>query len=276
MLASSAVACGTDGTDDGSAVGTGGNGGAERAGSGEGLGDGTRGGEGGGASGQADEDYADCTSCLAARCANDLAGCSNNASCSTFGDCLSPCLASAEGFEECLGACIDAEPEGTLRYYYLNDCIANSCPSTCFDANPMADFYAPPDSGLDRYPDNEDGTVLDTETGLFWIVTPPEDTFGFNAAGAYCDELSFAGRDDWRVPTIVELASILTSDAGTGAGFAGGCSWPGVLAGDCTSARYWSSTQTDDGTVSDVGFLFGTVGSTSPDSERYVRCVSGG
>jgi hypothetical protein len=74
-----------------------------------------------------------------------------------------------------------------------------------------------------RYVDNGNGTVSDTCTGLMWR----KDTADVNGDGQislerdggdrvtwqdalkYCDGLTFAGRDDWRLPNIRELLSIV-------------------------------------------------------------------
>jgi hypothetical protein len=72
-----------------------------------------------------------------------------------------------------------------------------------------------------RFTDNEDGTVTDHCTGLMW----QKDTADVNGDGqtaedgtdalpwcdalAYCENLSFAGHDDWRLPNVRELQSIV-------------------------------------------------------------------
>jgi uncharacterized protein DUF1566 len=74
-----------------------------------------------------------------------------------------------------------------------------------------------------RFVDNEDGTVTDNCTGLMW----QKDTADVNGSGsieadpltgdglhwcealAYCEDLSFAGHHDWRLPNVRELQSII-------------------------------------------------------------------
>jgi hypothetical protein len=72
--------------------------------------------------------------------------------------------------------------------------------------------------GLNRFHDNGDGTVTDSATGLTWIKY---DSGHFNAgdkgdgaldwpqALAWAEGLSFAGHDDWRLPSAKELQSIV-------------------------------------------------------------------
>lgn len=58
-------------------------------------------------------------------------------------------------------------------------------------------------------PSNE--VVLDTRTGLMWERghTQVNGARSWHGELAYCQELELAGFDDWRLPSIVELASIV-------------------------------------------------------------------
>ena len=58
------------------------------------------------------------------------------------------------------------------------------------------------------YIDNGDGTITDMNTGLMWIQDPVDKMLYFDAL-AFTDTFSFAGYDDWRVPTIKELYSLM-------------------------------------------------------------------
>ncbi len=57
--------------------------------------------------------------------------------------------------------------------------------------------------------DNGDGTVTDTATGLMWQQSFPVQTMGWQQALAYCESLVLAGHDDWRLPNVNELQSIV-------------------------------------------------------------------
>lgn len=58
------------------------------------------------------------------------------------------------------------------------------------------------------YHDNGDGTVTDLNTGLMWQKTPGNKvTYDEAVAGA--EDLNLAGYDDWRLPTIKELYSLI-------------------------------------------------------------------
>ncbi|NQV36470.1 MAG: DUF1566 domain-containing protein [Candidatus Marinimicrobia bacterium] len=60
------------------------------------------------------------------------------------------------------------------------------------------------------YQNNGDGTVTDTVTGLMWQQTPDlYDKSNYAEALAAADTFSLAGYDDWRLPSIKELYSLI-------------------------------------------------------------------
>jgi len=71
---------------------------------------------------------------------------------------------------------------------------------------------------MPSYTDNGDGSVTDNVTGLVWQQSPDTDGDGdidaadklsYEAAVAYCENLSYAGSDDWQLPTIKQLYSLI-------------------------------------------------------------------
>lgn len=129
------------------------------------------------------------------------------------------------------------------------------------------------------YQDNGDGTVTDLVTGLMWAQDQSEQSMPWEQADDYCESLTLAGYDDWRLPTIKELWSI--RDFSTG--------WPWVdtdyfnLVGDGTDPRQqhsWSSNyylvDTDEA-VKNVAFIVNdwTGHIKALDGARYVRAVRG-
>jgi hypothetical protein len=96
--------------------------------------------------------------------------------------------------------------------------IVDTGQMTCFDATDAITCSAPagPRYGQDAdytgnapsYRDNGDGTVSDLVTGLMWQQNPGEKmTYAAAVSGAAAFEL--AGYDDWRLPTIKELYSLI-------------------------------------------------------------------
>lgn len=60
------------------------------------------------------------------------------------------------------------------------------------------------------YQDNGDGTITDLNTGLVWQKTPNFDRkMTFSQAKEFASELRLGGHDDWRVPTMKELYSLM-------------------------------------------------------------------
>jgi hypothetical protein len=57
------------------------------------------------------------------------------------------------------------------------------------------------------YKDAGNGTLEDLVTGLIWQTEPSEGRWP--DARAHCEQLTLAGQEDWRLPTTIELISIL-------------------------------------------------------------------
>ncbi len=146
-------------------------------------------------------------------------------------------------------------------------------------------FYGQ-DAQVDGVPfafqDNGDGTVTDLNAGLVWQVTPSSQSFSYEEAVEYAENLELAGYDDWRLPSTKELFSI--SDFSEG--------WPYLdtdvfdLAGDSVSKdeQYWTESYvglTHGGRVSAFGVNHGTGHIKSYPAEaggpmgNYVRVVRG-
>ncbi len=65
-----------------------------------------------------------------------------------------------------------------------------------------------------RFVDNLDGTVTDTCTGLMWQKNTAPGTFLWQAALGYCEGLSLGGHDDWRLPNLRELRTLVDYGGG--------------------------------------------------------------
>lgn len=55
-------------------------------------------------------------------------------------------------------------------------------------------------------------TVIDNVTGLVWQRNVPSQTYSWFGAKAYCAGLTLAGQSGWRLPTLIELESVLDLD----------------------------------------------------------------
>jgi hypothetical protein len=121
--------------------------------------------------------------------------------------------------------------------------------------------------------------VTDTCTGLVWQKdsadtngdgqSTVEDLLDWCGALAYCENLSFAGHEDWRLPNVRELERIVDY----------GRSLPAIdPVFGALSSFYWSSTSVaalPDGAWY-VIFISGYVGNDGKDRLRYVRAVRSG
>lgn len=60
-----------------------------------------------------------------------------------------------------------------------------------------------------RYDTTIDGVVVDGVTGLMWQRLLPNKFFSFDGASRRCNEMTLGGHDDWRLPSRIELVSLI-------------------------------------------------------------------
>lgn len=115
-----------------------------------------------------------------------------------------------------------------LQAFSQNYKIVDTGQSVCYDSvasisTPVegADYYgqdANYSGNQPSYTDNGDGTILDNVTGLMWFKSPDlngdglinvSDKLSYENALAAADTLSFAGYNDWRLPSIKEQYSLM-------------------------------------------------------------------
>jgi hypothetical protein len=118
--------------------------------------------------------------------------------------------------------------------------------------------------------DNIKEVVIDTKTHLMWQDNSDVKTLKKNWQGAksYCQNLSFAGYHDWRLPAINELISI-TDDTRY---------YPAINTNfeNVVSYYYWSSSAyvETSGTRWGVFFFEASSGNFNQENDNfYVRCV---
>ena len=155
------------------------------------------------------------------------------------------------------------------------DCKSDSC--TGQDGQ-----YATGCPSEGRYLDNGDGTVTDTCTGLMWQkdrtdtdndgIADDTDRLPWCDALAYCENLELGGRDDWRLPNVRELHSIVDY----GRPFHLGRIDPVFRVIEQIQSDYWSSTAQPLRRALFVNFFYGHVGNGSMSREALVRAVRGG
>jgi formylglycine-generating enzyme required for sulfatase activity len=78
------------------------------------------------------------------------------------------------------------------------------------------------------------GVWEDRATGLIWQQDPPSEFVSWSMAMKYCDAIVLDGHDDWRLPSISELRTLIRDCEGTVSG--GSCPVTDECsAGDCTT-----------------------------------------
>jgi hypothetical protein len=125
------------------------------------------------------------------------------------------------------------------------------------------------------YVENGDGTVTDQYTGLMWQQDTAEEQMTWEEALAYCENLSLADYDDWRLPNRNELQSLVDKQPGL-EGAAINKAFP-----DTYLNIYWTSThKAAQPYWRHVWIVFFLNGMTNADWEEsslcYVRAVRGG
>lgn len=83
---------------------------------------------------------------------------------------------------------------------------------------------------------HQDGTLTDNATGLIWQRSDDNIQRDWPAAVEYCQKLSFAGHDDWRLPNHYELRTIRAE----------GSKYPAIdqdAFPETKAERYWSGSE---------------------------------
>lgn len=119
--------------------------------------------------------------------------------------------------------------------------------------------------------------VSDSNTGLQWQQTVSEEKYNFEKAAEYCKKLSYGGHDDWRLPTVQELASII-DDSGVITSIDSDY-FPNTPVSDGNDFSYfWTSSSYagEENYVWIISFdLWFTTYHESINKEHFVRCVRG-
>jgi hypothetical protein len=121
---------------------------------------------------------------------------------------------------------------------------------------------------LESYTDNGDGTVTDNVTRLVWQKDVPSSTYDQAAAVLYCSGLSLATHGDWRLPSVIELVSVV--DPGRFGPSIDETYFPSTPANP-----FWSSSPSPlmPGDGFDIPFDAGNVSTDDLSSLFSVRCV---
>ena len=143
-------------------------------------------------------------------------------------------------------------------------------------------FCTPQSFSIDETVSNEP-VVIDNNTELQWQQTFQESNK--SNANRYCEDLTYGGYDDWRLPTVLELQSIVDKGkfdpAANTAYFpdtSSKCFWASSTSALCENNGGPHGTFLDcDNTYYDwcVDFATGLSHAYSQNKTEYVRCVRG-
>jgi hypothetical protein len=110
------------------------------------------------------------------------------------------------------------------------------------------------------------GISPDTDQPLYTTAADAPGAYTWNAALAYCRALSAGGHDDWRLPTLTELALQFSNRADIG-----GYNETGSM--DNGTGYYWSSLQASDSEAWAQRFNDGFHEHPGKDIGSALRCV---
>lgn len=102
--------------------------------------------------------------------------------------------------------------------------------------------------GQNHFVHNGDGTISDEATGLMWMEADSGEGMNWEEALSYADSQRLAGYDDWRLPNVKELQSILDYSRSPGTSNSAAidplfsCTSITNEAGQADYGAYWSST----------------------------------
>lgn len=132
----------------------------------------------------------------------------------------------------------------------------------------------PPSSGLPNpasYDTSTPGVVLDRVTGLMW-QRDVKGRYDWAAAKTYCTGLTLAGHSDWRLPTEVELFSLVDFTVAPPNPTLDATAFPDTA----TEPMFWSSLPASGGVAAwGVSFQDGTADYQQVTNSQQVRCVRG-
>ncbi len=126
---------------------------------------------------------------------------------------------------------------------------------------------APEQATGERFIDCGDGTIKDTKTRIMWQKEGSTERMKWADTEAYCKNSNVGGYDDWRMPEVEELSSLVDYTRRE----------PAINPlFKCESAGYWSKTKYVSAAVPDdyawvVSFYNGDVSSNFRYYAYYVR-----
>lgn len=121
------------------------------------------------------------------------------------------------GGSVCGGACVDKQSDAANCGACGNACALPIEGGSCVSGLCTSEWAGwlmpnPASAGLPNpasYDTSTPGVVVDKVTGLMWQRDIPASSYNWADAKTYCAGLSLAGHQDWRLPTSIELVSLV-------------------------------------------------------------------
>lgn len=188
--------------------------------------------------------------------------CDNGKDNSNYGSCLPSCAKATCGD----GYLWDGKEECDYNDPSTSSTCARSCKSSIWALWPMPNVL-PDLPNQASYDTSVAGIVLDKITGLVWQRSVSAASYTWTEAKSYCEGLSLAGFSDWRLPTRIELVSLVTGE------------WNPSIDRDAfpstPAVEFWSSSPSAafPSTAWVVEFAYASTQGASMTSKFRARCV---
>jgi hypothetical protein len=159
-------------------------------------------------------------------------------------------------------------PDGAAE---ADDGCAVVAPASRWAGWPMPDSTSLSTATAPSYDVGAADVVVDRVTGLTWQRVVSADSYGWSEAADHCACLTLAGHDDWRLPTRIELVSLI--DVRRQSPAIDPLAFP-----DTPSTWFWTSSPAADvpGAAWYVAFFDGDTHHMDVETPYRARCVRAG
>ena len=99
----------------------------------------------------------------------------------------------------------------------------------------MGCFFLGTCAAADRFVNNNDGTVTDTQTSLMWADKVLNSSLHWDAAKTYCAGYGGGGKSGWRMPSFDELRQLYSSGA-----------FGSIIKNNASFGQVWTSNEASD------------------------------
>lgn len=134
----------------------------------------------------------------------------------TSDECVGACFVSGSDLGNDSGVCADVceKADDCPQGYFCSPDCNNAQPRYCIPDGNEKFFECPPNTDDDDDDNTNDDVWTDSSTGLMW-QNSDDQGYTWDAAKSCCENLLLGGYNDWRLPSISELRSLVRECSAT-------------------------------------------------------------